>query len=331
MRRIIQVGLGNMGSVWADQVARSQRWTAAAYVDTDRRRLLSAATRHGMPKTRCYTDLEKALREVEADAVLDATPQQARKKVCRAAFERGLHVLSEKPLADTVRSAKALVNRAERMGVTYMVAQNYRYQAVVQTARRFVAAGRLGSVGYAGVAFHKGPRFGGFREEMAYPLVLDMAIHHLDLMRCVLGADIRWVQVASIGAPWNWNKGDATVMAQVAMDSGAFVNYFGSWVATGWETPWNGDWRIEGSDGVLLWENDALTVSNSPGHRRKVRMIKWPKSHQAYLLDAFAACLDNGSEPETSGRNNLNSLAATFAMVRSAREKRRVPISEMLG
>lgn len=319
-----------MGRVWTDRVAESDLWEAAAYVDTNKQNLVAAAERHGMSKRGCFSSLEEALQRVEADALLDVTPQQFRKGVCCAAFAWGLHVLSEKPLADSLRNAQRIVSSAAKSGRTYMVAQNYRYQAVVQTVKRFVASGRLGTPGYAGIQFHKGPHFGGFREKMAYPLVLDMSIHHFDLLRCVFGGDITAVQAASIDAPWNWNKGDATVMAELKLSVGVTANYFGSWVAAGAETPWNANWRIEGSKGVLLWENDALWFSNKPSNRRKVPLIKWPVVHQAYLLRAFSEALDAGAEPETSGRLNLNSLAATYAVVQAAKTGARVMVNETL-
>ena len=190
MQRIIQVGLGAMGQGWADCVAQSDKWEAAAYVDINRKNMTEAAERHGMPKNRCFRNLNTALRSVEADAVLDVTPQQTRPAVCTAALECGLDVLCEKPLADTLENAKALADLAQTTGRTLMVAQNYRYQPAVQTAKKFIAQGRLGKVGYAGVSFHKGPHFGGYREQMAYPLLLDMSIHHFDMMRCILGKDI---------------------------------------------------------------------------------------------------------------------------------------------
>lgn len=330
MKRIIQVGVGGMGVGWTNRIAESKRWEAVAYVDVNRKNLAAAAARHGMPKSRCFTDLKKALERTEADALLDVTPQQFRRGVCTAALRRGLHVLAEKPLADCIRNAKAIVECAVRHRRIFMVAQNYRYQAGAQTVKEFVQSGRLGEVGYVGVLFHKGPHFGGFREEMAYPLVLDMSIHHFDLMRCILGGDIRTVQAVSINAPWNWNKGDATVMAQLETTTGATVNYFGSWVSRGWETSWNGEWRFEGSQGVLLWEADGVFFSDKPDRKEAVPYVEFPIEHQAYLLEAFADALDTGVEPDTSGRRNLNSLAATYAVVKAARERRRVRVSELL-
>ena len=330
MRKIIQVGVGGMGGGWTDRVAESNQWEAAAYVDTNRRNLVAAAARHGMSKTRCFTDLGKALNEVEADALLDVTPPAFRKDTCCTALDHGLHVIAEKPLADTLRNAKSIIARAGRLGLAFMVAQNYRYQPVAQTVKRFIESGRLGAVGYVGVTFVKGPRFGGFREEMPYPLLLDMCIHHFDLMRCILGADIRTVEATSVNAPWNWNKGDATVMAQLALSNGVAVNYFGSWVSKGAETGWNANWRFEGSNGVLLWEDDRLSFSNRPNRTRAVPLIKMRKTHQAYLIDAFAKALGKGAEPETSGRLNLNGFATTFAVVRASKKHRRVRVSELM-
>ena len=330
MKRIIQVGVGGMGLGWTDRVAESDAWEAAAYVDTNRTNLMAAAARHGMPRRRCFIDYRNALRTVEADAVLDVTPQQVRRAVCSDALRSGLDVLCEKPLADTMTNALALVERAEKAKRTLMVAQNYRYQAVIETARRFIAQGRLGAVGYAGVNFHKGPHFGGYREEMAYPLILDMSIHHFDLMRCLLDSDIKTVTATSLDTPWNWNKGDATVMAQLELENGAAVNYFASWVSSGWETGWNADWRIEGEKGVLSIERDELYFSAAPERRRKLRLLKWPRAHQAYLLEAFGKAIETKTEPETSGRRNLNSLAATHAVVRAAKTRRRVAVRDLL-
>jgi predicted dehydrogenase len=239
-------------------------------------------------------------------------------------------VLSEKPLADTLRNAMDIVAAAKKAKRTYMVAQNYRYQSIIQTARDYIKAGKLGEIGYAGVNFHKGPHFGGFREEMAYPLILDMSIHHFDLIRCLLGNDVKTVTAASLSAPWNWNKGDATVMAQLQLDKGVPVNYFASWNSTGWETTWNADWRIEGSKGALLIEQDKLYVSNKESSRKSIRLKRLPAEHQAYLLRAFDGYLKRGEEPETSGRRNLNSLATTHAVVQAAKTKKTLKVAALL-
>lgn len=68
---------------------------------------------------------------------------------------------------------------ARQAGRVLMVGQNYRYSSPVQTLRSVIAQGALGRPGQAAVEFFRGPHFGGFRDVMPYPLVVDMAIHHV--------------------------------------------------------------------------------------------------------------------------------------------------------
>ena len=331
MKRIIQVGVGGMGAEWTERVAESKQWKAVAYVDINEETLHEAAKKYGVPKNKCFTNLDDALKSVEADALLDVAPQQFRKDICRKAMEHGLDVLAEKPMADTLENAKALAACAQKYGRILMIAQNYRYQPAAQTARQMVRTGALGNIGYVGLSFHKGPRFSGFRETMPYPLVLDMSIHHFDLMRAILDSDIHSIEAVSINTPWNWNKGDGTVMALIEMENGVAVDYFASWVSTGIDTSWNGTWRIEGSHASLIWDKDDLFLGSPPDKKEPVKLVAMPSVHQARLLELFREALDTGIEPETSGARNLNSLASTYAAVRSAEERRRVTVRELLA
>ena len=58
--------------------------------------------------------------------------------------------------------------------------------------------------------------------------------------------------------------------------------------------------------------------------------MKMSKTHQAWLLDGFAAALQKKMEPETSAGNNLNSLAATHAMVCAVQQQRRLMVKELI-
>jgi predicted dehydrogenase len=131
--------------------------------------------------------------------VIDVTPPAFHQEISAIALEAGLPVLSEKPLANTLADAVAIVQKANESGVLHMVAQNYRYHVPVQTLKHVLASGEFGRVGSVSVEFFKGPHFGGFREEMAYPLIIDMAIHHFDLMRFLLESD----PVTTFGRSWD--------------------------------------------------------------------------------------------------------------------------------
>lgn len=330
MHRIIQVGLGAMGKVWAQTIAEADGWEPAAYVDADRQRVLAAAAKHGMPESHCYTDLDQALNEVETDALLDVTPPDIRKHVCSAAFTRRIPVLTEKPLAESMRTARSLVQKAEKASVPFMVAQNYRFSAEALTVRQFIESGKLGDLGYVSVQFHKGPRFGGFREVMAHPLLLDMAIHHMDLVRYLINADIKRVSAISTNPSWSWFDGDAAAMVQLETAANVPVSYVGSWVALEKETSWNADWRFDGSMGCLSWTQAGIEFAPKKGKTRMVKVRKRnPQGHGA-ILAAFSHALETGQEPETSGRRNLNTMAAVYGAVRSARTRRRVAMDDLV-
>ncbi|MFP4502625.1 MAG: Gfo/Idh/MocA family protein [Candidatus Hydrogenedentota bacterium] len=330
MQRIIQAGLGEMGRQWAETVAASRRWEATAYVDPDRKNLMDAASRHGMPPDRCFQSVPEALAAIEADALLDVAPADTRARNALAAFDWELDVLCEKPLASRLADAKNLAEAAERMQRILLVAQDYRYQPAVETLRRQIAQQRIGAVGYVDIHFHRGPRWDNYREQMAYPLILDMTIHHVDMLRFLLDSDVRSVRVSSHAPGWSWFKGDAMVMAQWEMENGVVANYSASWVSRGWETPWNGQWRIEGEKGALLLEDDVPYFSNKPSSRRKLAPVKMRNHRQAALLAEFGRCVTQRAEPQTSARRNLNSLAATHAMVRAAKRGGRVNLRELL-
>lgn len=330
MHRIIQVGLGAMGRAWAQTVAETGGWEPAAYVDVDRQRLLAAAAQHGMPESHCFTDLAQALNEIETDALLDVTPPDIRKNVCSAAFARKIPVLTEKPLADSMRTARSLALKAEKAGVPFMVAQNYRFSAEAFTVRQFIESGRLGELGYVSVQFHRGPHFGGFREVMPNPLLLDMAIHHVDLVRYFLDTDLKRVSALCTNPGWSWFGGNAAAMMQLETAAGVPVSYVGSWVAQGKETSYNGDWRLDGSKGCLSWTQAGIEFAPKSGKPRVVKARKYKLLGRTAMLAEFSRALRTGEEPQTSARQNLNSLAAVHAAVRSARTKRRVAPDDLV-
>jgi predicted dehydrogenase len=134
--RLIQVGLGSMGSAWLRTVKASPQAEFAAFVEVDGARAASQAQAHSLDPRLVFSTLDEALAAARGagpvDGVLNITPPQAHRDVSCAALEAGLPVLSEKPLADTLDAARDIVRAAERTGVLHVVAQNYRYRPPIQ-------------------------------------------------------------------------------------------------------------------------------------------------------------------------------------------------------
>jgi predicted dehydrogenase len=110
----------------------------------DRRKLVAEgfAAEHGIP--RLYTDYRELLAREELDAVDNITPDARHAEVAIAAAQRGLHVMSEKPLATSVAEGEAMVAAVEEAGVINMVNFTYRNAPALQAGAAIVAAGRLG-------------------------------------------------------------------------------------------------------------------------------------------------------------------------------------------
>src|SRR5215210_6429987 len=116
-------------------------------VGRDKARLEAAAARLGWQETE--TDWRRLLTRDDVGLVDVCTPGDTHAEIAIAALDAGKHVLCEKPLANTVAEARAMVAAAERAraaGVRSMVGFNYRRVPAVALARQLVAEGRIGQV-----------------------------------------------------------------------------------------------------------------------------------------------------------------------------------------
>src|SRR5689334_22275613 len=100
--RLIQCGVGGMGKTWWNGPTReSPDFDLVAIVDINDAALAEAGEALGIPEKQRFKDLKRAITKVEADAVLTVTPPAVHAKHAKIAFENGLHLLTEKPLADS--------------------------------------------------------------------------------------------------------------------------------------------------------------------------------------------------------------------------------------
>ena len=313
--RVIQVGVGGMGRTWLRIVSASDEVEHAAWVDVNEDELRRQAQMYDFDLGHCYASVDQALSREVADGLINVTPPQFHEEISCAAFRAGLHVLSEKPLADTMEAATRTVECAEEAGVVFMVAQNYRYRGFIPALRSLIASDRYGPPGQVDVAFYKGPHFGGFREEMDFPLIIDMSIHHFDLMRHILDADAIDVMGRSWNPGWSWFRGDASVALTFAFANGAHVTYHGSWCASGAETSWSGDWRVECPRGVIVCRDDVVYAAETSQPLAPVPAKPMTRVEQDYLLHEFFLAVTQGIAPATHGRDNLRSLGMVFGAV----------------
>ena len=338
-QRAVLAGAGAMSRKWLDAVKTIGGVDIVGIVDLLPANAEARALEQGI-SPQIGTDLKAMLAKLTPDIVFDVAIPAARHEIVSTALSAGAHVLSEKPMAETMAQARDLAARAEAADRLHVVVQNRRYLAQLRRIRRLVAAGAIGEVTGIHCDFFLDPHFGGFREQMAHVLLLDMAIHTFDAARFV--ADDAAVSVYA--EEWNpqasWYARDSSALASFRFANGAVFTYRGSWCAPGFRTSWESAWRITGTGGTILWDgaDDIRAEQALPPVAGKLlpdtETLAIPAldpadrigGHLGVITD-FIAATRGGPVPETVGRENIKSLAMVFAAIESARLKQRVLIS----
>jgi predicted dehydrogenase len=188
------------GRSWAEVVREAPGVELVAVADPD-----PEARRQLADGTPGYEALEGALAGVECEAVLVLTPPATHHAVAKLALEAGKHVLVEKPLATGLEDGFDLIRAAERAGRVLMVSQNYRYNRPFRAVQRLVTEGTLGELASIKICCRRDTRTlfppDDFRYSMRHPYVLDMSIHHFDLLRAATDRDVHRIHARSWRVP----------------------------------------------------------------------------------------------------------------------------------
>ncbi|WP_454699391.1 Gfo/Idh/MocA family protein [Arthrobacter humicola] len=327
--RVVVVGAGGMGRAWLRTVEDSPLVELAGIVDLDLDAARAAAAAAGRPDLPIGTGTAALASDVSARAVINVTVPAAHHPVTTEALAAGLPVLGEKPVASTVVQGLSLAAAAELSGQLFMVSQSRRYNRHLFEAKRLSSS--LGSVGIVSAEFFKAPHFGGFRDAMDHPLLLDMAIHQFDMARFLLDADPVSVFCEEYNPAWSWYRGDAGASAIFEMTGGERFVFTGSWCSPGHETSWNASWRISGGNGTVLWDGDnEPTIESTGAAAGSPAGSPDPGQEIAGSLRDFVAALRTGSTPMGQVHRNIMSLAMVEAAVHSASTGTRVAVDALL-
>lgn len=333
-------GLGAIGRLHLERAQRSPHVAVAAVCDPAPG-AAEACAQAGVPH---FGDVDALLERVPVRAAIVATPNAAHEAVARACFARGLPVLVEKPVADTLAAAERLCAAAEAAGVTVLVGHQRRHNPIVQRAKALVEAGALGrpvSVHSMAVWLKPEAYFdAAWRRQPGGGPVLINLIHDIDLLRWLVG-EITEVQAltsnvqrgfevedtaavllrfanGAIGtlatsdcavSPWNWDlaAGEAAHYPPQDIDSHQLCGTEASLTL-----PRLALHRYRGARG---W-HEELTEERTPVHRAD------PYAEQLRHLRAVA---EGREPPRCSGRDGLATLRATLAVHEAART--RAPVS----
>lgn len=273
--RIGVVGAGVIGGLRAESVRARSESELVAVMDVSKEAAAAAA---GGAKV--FDDLAPFLDE-PMDAVIFSTPTHVHEEACLAAFDRGLHVLCEKPLAHTLEASRRVVDAARAADRALAVGFNLRYYPAMAWMKRAIDNGHIGTLDHLRVyGGHEG--LSKFRVDWQYRApesgggaMWDVGIHMTDLARWFLG-EITEVYGVATERVWNVAGSEDNALAVFKNPEGIAASYQATW------TEWKGyDIFVEayGSEGMVRGSyapmRNLLVTGNRPGVPRKVVKKRW--------------------------------------------------------
>jgi predicted dehydrogenase len=336
--RAVLVGCGAMSRGWIRAATEIPDLQLVGFADIDAERARGAAASYGNAAARVETDVAQLLEQTRPDVLFDVAVPAARHELVSLALAHGCHVLTEKPMAETLGQARDLVAKATAANRIHAVIQNRRYIAGLRRIKRLMATKVLGKVTSIHCDFFLAPHFGGFREEMSHVLLIDMAIHIFDSARVFAAANAEAVYCREWEPPGSWYRQGSSAAAIFEMTGGAVFTFCGSWCAKGLGTSWESNWRIVCENGSIAWDGEeGLRAETAAPPREGLFDTAHPfevaplhpedrvGGHLGVLQD-FVAAVQGGPLPETQGTDNINSLAMVIAATRSAEAGQRVVV-----
>lgn len=333
---IIVAGCGGMSQAWISDTIKREHTRIVALVDVHEPAAQATAERYNL-QVPIFTNLADALAATDANLVFDITIPASHKQIVTTALQAGVHVFGEKPMAESIADAEEIVQVSERTGKRYAVMQNRRFVKNIRAFRDIVQSGALGTIGSIHADFFLAPHFGGFRDAMESPLIIDMAIHTFDQARFITGADPVSVYCHEYNPPGSWYQGNAAAVCIFEMDDGSVFTYNGSWCAEGLGTSWESEWRVNGSKGAAKWDGHQLPIAEvvdeqkeggffNPYKRIEVPLTYDGREGHEGCLDEMFASVEQDRPAETDCRDNIKSMKMVFGAIESARTGQKIAL-----
>lgn len=345
-KTVVLVGCGAMAKGWLKAIAETDklrnglRIIGLVDLSLDVANALAAefSDRLSLSDVIIGSDLNQVLRNTKPDILFDVVIPTARRNVVEIGLAHGCHVLSEKPMANSMVEAQELLLLAKKTDRIHAVVQNRRFIAGIRRIHKFVESGALGELTAIHCDFFLGAHFGGFREEMQHVLLLDMAVHTFDAARFIMDKTPLAVYCHESNPNGSWYQHGAAANAIFEFSDNCTFTYRGSWCAEGANTSWESTWRVIGTNGTLLWDGaddmQASVVTNDKGFIRLTETVNVSENindaeihGHASVLSDFLQAIHNGTQPETISSDNIKSLSMVFAAIRSAETQQRIKIT----
>jgi UDP-N-acetyl-2-amino-2-deoxyglucuronate dehydrogenase len=327
------IGSGNITQTHARTASAIPNVQLSAIYGTNLQAVTRLATEH---QVKPYTDFAAFLAHKPMDLVILGTPSGLHAQQGIAAAQQGLHVLTEKPIDITTKTADALIAATDKANVKLAVIFQDRLKPNIQRLKQWLDRGLLGKplLVDARVKWYRPPDYySGSKWRGTFALdgggaLINQAIHTVDLLLYLLG-DVTRVQ-ARTATVLHKIEAEDTAVATLEFANGAV----GSLIATTVAYPgYPRRLEITGSEGTVILEHDRIVAADLrnpppdlaaiiPGDSNQSASsaaVTDVSGHKA-IIDDFLHAIANNTEPICNGREGRRSLALVESIYAAARQ-----------
>ena len=334
------VGTGGIVNYAHLPAYRKAGFQVVGVTDRNREQAERTAKEHRIGKV--YASVDELLRQPEIEIVDIAVYPAEQVAIVEQAAAAGKHLLCQKPFADEYAKAVRSVELAETAKVKIAVNQQMRWDSGIRCARLLIDDGWLGTPTYGSIQVHCKTDWSlwPWIYQGKHVEIMFHSIHYIDSLRYLLG-DPAYVFTSGSRAPGETTQAETKTLT--VWDYGSGLQVLIDVCHTTWQDDPYAIFRFEGTEGVIkgtigLMYNyptgrpDTLEFMSkrNPGYWFSARLDSmWIPDAFVGPMASLMRSIEDGSEPETSGRDNLQTLRVVFAEYRSMEEKRAVRPDEI--
>ena len=351
LRKDWRIGCVGAGFIMRDchlVAYRHAGFNPVAIASRDPAHARAVAELRGVPKS--HATVSDLLSDPQIEILDIAVPPDVQPDIILQVARHSDHIrgiLAQKPLAMSVLEARECVELCAKAGIVLAVNQNMRYDQSVRALKDILARGWLGEPVLGTIEMRAIPHWMPWSEKLHSLSTFVMSIHHLDTFRYWFGTPARVLASTRPDPRTRFPHRDGINLYILEYDNGCR--------ASGWDDVWTGParegsegdiyirWRVEGTDGLaratIGWPNYPARTPSTLDFTTKQHPGVWhtPRWNEAWFPDAFVGTmaqlmcsLEDGTEPEISGRDNLDTIALCEAVYAAATEHRVTTVREFV-
>jgi predicted dehydrogenase len=330
--KVAVIGVGNMGRNHARVYWEMPQVKLVGVADANISTAEVVANRYS---TKAYADYKQLLDEQKPDAVTICVPTISHLEVAMELIHRGIHLMVEKPIAFNVEQGKMMIATAEEAGVKLMVGHIERFNPAVRALKEHLKNHELGHL-FQVDARRQGPLPTRIND---VGVVIDLAVHDLDIMRYVTQAEV--VRVYAETLRGIHSQQEDSMSGVVRLSDGTIGTLLINWITPTkirefYATGECGMFKVDYLTQDLIFFENAVSNGSDWETLRMLRGVSEGKMIRYYVdkkeplraeQEAFLAAVRGEAPVAVTGQDALQALVLAQAIVTSGLEQRLISLS----